>query len=368
VAAGAGGRAGGAGEFGLDQRAMGASLRRSALAGACQLASAACAGADGSASPEWREPSRDGAPQAAGSEGEDELVSARAADGAVMPELDVEGYVFRMGELELVVQPAIGGRITRFSLGGRNILTGPEVVAGGDGVLPDMYGSTFWTSPQSGWGWPPEAAIDNAPYAAAVDGALLELVSEAGASTGYAVRKRFRADARRGVIDIEYVLENRRASAAAAPWEISRVPKAGFVVFPATAPALPQSTLPGTFADGLSWVQLGAAPPADSKLFQDGAEGWLAYVLDGLAFIKTFDDLEPAAAAPGEAEIEVFTNGRYDYAEIEQQGRYALPPAGGAASWRVSWRLERIPGAVERGLGSSSLVGWLREQVARMRG
>jgi hypothetical protein len=230
-----------------------------------------------------------------------------------------------------------------------------------------MYGSTFWTSPQSGWGWPPETAIDTAPHAAEIDGAVLALASEAGAATGYAVRKRFSADAATGRVDIEYILENQRATQPAAPWEISRVPKAGFVVFPATGPALPQSTLLGTFADGVAWVRLDGAPASDSKLFQDGAEGWLAYVLGSVAFIKTFDDLSPADAAPGEAEIEVFTNGRYDYAEIEQQGRYALPPAGGTASWRVSWALERIPDAVAAAVGSRPLLDWLREQVARMR-
>jgi hypothetical protein len=346
---------------------MAASLRPSALAGACVLASSACAGSDVDTRAERLAP-RSGSVANEGSEGEDELVSARAVDDAVMPVPDGEGYVFRMGERELVVQPAIGGRITRFSLEGQNILTGPEVVASGDGVLPDMYGSTFWTSPQSGWGWPPEAAIDTAAHRAEIDGAVLALASEAGAATGYAVHKRFSLDPARGVVDIEYTLENQHASLPAAPWEISRVPKDGFVVFPATGPALPQSTLPGVFADGVAWVQIAGAPASDSKLFQDGSEGWLAYVLGSVAFIKTFDDLVPADAAPGEAEIEIFTNGRYDYAEIEQQGRYALPPVGGTASWRVSWALERIPDGVDAALGSSVLLGWLREQVARMRG
>lgn len=292
----------------------------------------------------------------------------RVSAAAPMPVIEDGRYVFRVGEVELAVDPAIGGRITRFSLAGRNILTGPEVVAGGEGVMPDMYGSTFWTSPQSGWGWPPEVAIDNAPHAAVLDGAVLALTSEPGAATGYVVRKRLAADAARGVVDIEYTLENRSATEAAAPWEISRVPKSGFVVFPATGPALPQSTLPGAYADGLAWVDLSLAPPSDSKLFQDGTEGWLAYLLGDIAFIKTFEDLSPADAAPGEAEIEIFTNGLYDYAEIEQQGRYGLPPVGGRVSWGVSWLLARVPAAVDASLGSAALVDWIRSQVARTRG
>ena len=338
--------------------------RRSTLAGACLLAGSACAGSDATRSPEPNEPSVGLTPEA---EGDDELVSDRVAERAVVPVSEAGGYVFRMGELELVVEPTLGGRITHFSLGGQNILTGPEVVAGGEGSLPNMYGSTFWTSPQSGWGWPPEAAIDTAAHTARVDGAVLALASEAGAMTGYAVRKRFSADPARGVIDIEYTLENQRATVAAAPWEVSRVPKAGFVVFPATGPALPGSSLPAAFSDGLAWVDLSSAPSADSKLFQDGSEGWLAYVLGSVALIKTFDDLAPADTAPGEAEVEVFTNGKYAYAEIEQQGRYALPPAGGTSSWRVSWLLERIPAGIDPGLGSAALVEWIRSHAARVR-
>ena len=53
-----------------------------------------------------------------------------------------------------------------------------------------------------------------------------------------------------------------------------------------------------------------------------------------LAFIKIFEDAPSDAAAPGEAEIEVFVSGLYDYVEIEQQGRYELPPAGSSSSWR----------------------------------
>ena len=344
---------------------MGAFDRFSAQAGASLLALSACAGSDAASRPEPTESD----PMNATNEGEDELVSVRAAapGSVVMPEAEAEGYVFRMGEVELVVSPAIGGRVTRFSHAGQNILTGPEVVAGGEDTLPNMYGSTFWTSPQSLWGWPPEVAIDSAPHAAQIDGVVLALVSEPGTATGYSVRKRFSAAAERRAIDIEYTLENRHATQAAAPWEISRVPKAGFVVFPATGPAQPQSTLPGTLENGLAWVDLSSAPAADSKLFQDGAEGWLAYVLGGLAFIKTFDDLEPANAAPGESEVEVFTNGKYDYAEIEQQGRYALPPAGGAVSWRVSWALERVPAGVDASLGSTMLVDWIRAQIPRVR-
>jgi hypothetical protein len=230
-----------------------------------------------------------------------------------------------------------------------------------------MYGSTFWTSPQSAWGWPPEAEIDAALHRAEVAGEVLELTSEPGASTGYSVRKRFSVARGRDSISIEYSLENQRAQLPAAPWEISRVPKEGLVLFAATTPALAQSSLPSTFRDGVAWIDIALAPGVDSKLFQDGSEGWLAYIYRGVAFIKLFEDTAPAEAAPGEAEIEIFTSGLYDYVEIEQQGRYALPAAGARSSWQVSWLLRRLPVGLDVRLGSEALVAWVRGQVAAAR-
>ncbi|MEO8182635.1 MAG: hypothetical protein ABI895_27700 [Deltaproteobacteria bacterium] len=276
-------------------------------------------------------------------------------------------YLFRMDDLELEVDPALGGRITRFSLGGTNILTGPEVVAQGQGTLPNMYGSTFWTSPQSVWSWPPETALDSDPLPSTLDGDVLSLVSQAGATSGYGVQKRFALDAARGRVLLEYVLQNHSGTQAAAPWEVSRVPKEGLVFFAASAPASAASTLESMMIDGIAWIDVQQAPAADSKLFQDGSEGWLAYAYRDLVFIKLFDDVKPANQAVGEAEIEIFVNGSFDYVEVEQQGPYALLPVGGSSSWRVAWLLRRRPQSVDATLGSPSLVAWVRQQVAAAR-
>jgi hypothetical protein len=326
----------------------------------------ACGSSD-RAAPSNGEPSGMDPAGAGQMKGDDEVQSGRAAEPTLAPALDAGRYVFRMGEVELEVDPAIGGRITRFSLSGQNVLTGPEVVSSGEGTTPNMWGSTFWTSPQSAWGWPPEVAIDAASHRARVDGDVLELESDPGSVTGYAVRKRFWVDAPRQVLSIEYTLENQSAALPAAPWEISRVLKQGFVLFAAASPALPQSTLPSTFADGVAWVDISLAPSVDSKLFQDGAEGWIAYMYRDLAFIKTFEDTSIEDAAPSEAEIEVFVSGLYDYVEIEQQGRYVLPAAGAAQSWQVNWRLERVPSSVRASIGSAELVAWIRGLVASAR-
>jgi uncharacterized protein DUF4380 len=283
------------------------------------------------------------------------------------PALENGRYVFRAGELELEVDPAVGGRVTRLSLAGTNVLTGPEVVAGGDGALPNMYGSTFWTSPQSDWGWPPEVAIDSAAQRAEVTGGVLSLTSEPGESTGYAVRKQIALDAARGQVLLDYELLNRRAARAAAPWEISRVPKEGLVFFPAAAAPLEQSTLQPELLDGVAWIEISQAPAGDSKLFQDGSEGWLAYVYRDLVFIKSFEQIAAADQAPGEAEIEIFVSGSHAYVEIEQQGRYALPASGEASRWRVAWLLRRLPPELAARRGDAGLVNWVRALVSSAR-
>lgn len=279
------------------------------------------------------------------------------------PSLEDGTYVFRAGDLEFAVDPAVGGRVVRFSLGGTNILTGPEVVAGGTDTLPNMYGSTFWTSPQSDWNWPPETAIDSDAHVARVEGNVLSLSSEPGATTGYAVQKRFWADRERQEITLEYSLENRSATRPAAPWEISRVPKEGLVFFAAESAPLTKSSLPYQFTSGITWIDIAQAPSKDSKLFQDGSEGWLAYAYRDLVFIKLFEDVSAADQAAGEAEIEVFVNGTMEYVEIEQQGRYAMVPAGGSSAWRVTWLLRRRPSELPASAGNMELVNWVRDIV-----
>jgi hypothetical protein len=310
---------------------------------------------------------------AGGTRGGNQVMDGMADTGAISsgvssgPALVDGRYVFRANELQLEVNPALGGRITRFSLGGANILTGPEVVARGEGTVPNMYGSTFWTSPQSTWDWPPETALDSDPLASSLDGDVLSLMSQAGATTGYGVLKRFALDATRERVLLEYVLQNHSGTQPAAPWEVSRVPKEGLVFFAAASPATAASTLASQLLDGIAWVDVQQAPGADSKLFQDGSEGWLAYVYRDLVFIKLFDDVAAADQAMGEAEIEVFVSGNYDYVEIEQQGASALLPVGGSSSWRVTWLLRRKPGAIAAELGNAQLVAWVRQQVAAAR-
>ena len=106
-------------------------------------------------------------------------------------------YIFSSGDLAIEIDPRVGGRVVSLSLGGRNFLTGTD-------VDPNNYGSTFWTSPQSDWGWPPPPEIDNLPYASAIAGTKLVLTGSTNAKLGVSVTKTFSFDAATSSLAIEY--------------------------------------------------------------------------------------------------------------------------------------------------------------------
>lgn len=278
----------------------------------------------------------------------------------------VEGETIQLsvGNLQMQVQPNLGGRIIGFRLGGREVLTGPSVVAAGEEELRNMYGSTFWTSPQAAWGWPPEAEVDRLPYSVSMGDQELSLTGKPGVITGYSVSKRFVFNDRAESINVEYSLLNQSAALPAAPWEISRVQKRGLVLFPSDSTPAEHSTLKSVMTDGIAWLDISKAPTGDSKLFQNGSEGWLAYVHDGLVLIKTFENIDPAEQADGEAEIEIFISGDYDYAELEQQGRYSRPAPGATTQWTVGWWLRALPSGMSVTPGDEALVNWIREVIA----
>ena len=80
-----------------------------------------------------------------------------------------DNYTLQMGRMRMVINAAVGARITEFSFDGSNVLTGPDVDTNTAAPAHNNYGSTFWTSPQSAWNWPPVAAIDNQPYTGSVN-------------------------------------------------------------------------------------------------------------------------------------------------------------------------------------------------------
>src|SRR5690625_7425598 len=98
-------------------------------------------------------------------------------------------------------------------------------------------------------------------------------------------------------------------------------------------------------------------------MMTDGAEGWLAYVNDGIVLIKEFADVPAALNVPGEGEIEIYTNAAKTYLEIEQQGPLTELDPGESLSWHVSWHLSALPEGVDAQVGDQEEVAWHRVQM-----
>ena len=263
----------------------------------------------------------------------------------------------------LEVDARMGARVVTFSLGGKNVLAGPNANA-------ENYGSTFWTSSQSGWNWPPPPEIDNLAYSPSVSGGTLTLQGQANASLGVGITKAFSLDASTGAVTITYTIHNVGTSVQSfAPWEVTRVQPAGLFFFPTGGAA--NAVINGTAtpamistqaAAGVTWY---AYTPSDftnsagTKLFAHGPHGWMAQLDQGLLFVKKFAALTPSAEAPGEAEVEAFFSGDGKYVEAEDQGAYAAVAPGSALAWTVRWYLVALPAGVSGSVGSQSLVSFV---------
>ena len=270
------------------------------------------------------------------------------ASPALQIQVDNQVASLQLGELKLQVDINFGGRITEFSLAGKNAL-----------VAEGKYtGSTFWTSPQSDWDWPPPAEIDSRPYAFEVVDDSLELISSS-LTNGVRVEKSFSATDKKTGFKIRYTLRNlSEKNVRLAPWEVTRI-SGGYTFYPASGRYF-RSSLATTDIDGVTWhyYQPAEIPEADThKLYADGVEGWIANAnpATGLLLVKSFPDINPPDFAPGEAEIEVYASPDKNYIEVEQQGSYATIPPMSAIDWTVTWYLQHIDSRY-MAIGNSQLV------------
>src|SRR5688572_1701142 len=102
-------------------------------------------------------------------------------------DVEIEGEFVRLRSKDHSVRVSIrGGRILEYALGANNILS-----TWGDYV---QQGSTFWLGPHHEWStiWPPNAALDEAPYEVSVAGkTAVTFQSPAVEVFGIRIRKQF---------------------------------------------------------------------------------------------------------------------------------------------------------------------------------
>ena len=264
------------------------------------------------------------------------LTTASAAN-PVIKNLGESKYIIETGDLSLTINGAGGGKILSFKYKDTEVIS--------QSTFPESFGSTFWTSPQKEWNWPPVQEFDKQPYTVEEKGNSLVMTSNVSARLKYRIRKEFSVDAKSNAFVVTYSIINESGETRkVAPWEITRVPNEGLIFFDAPADQItPANLMPFKSEFGISWYQTDEANQ-NRKINADG-KGWLAYLNNGLLMVKKFQDLNASQPAPEEAEIQVYVNRGKSYIELESQGAYTELKAGESLNWTVKWYLTPYEGA-----------------------
>ena len=256
-----------------------------------------------------------------------------------MPKMPEENHTLTVGNLTMTINAAYGARITSFKYGDQEIISQIP--------FPLASGSTFWTSPQAEWNWPPVREHDSLPYTVEEKDGHLVMTSQLSSAIPMRIIKDFSADKKKEAFVVSYTLVNEGdVERSVAPWEITRVPGSGLIFFDAPVEDItPAGLLNFTSKKGLAWYAFDEASE-NRKVNADG-KGWYAFTDNGLLMIKEFEDLDPSQPAPAEAEVQVYVNQGKSWIELECQGAYVSLKPGESLTWTVKWYLMPLNGEAE---------------------
>jgi hypothetical protein len=266
----------------------------------------------------------------------------------------------KQGNISMEIMPKVAGRVSSLKYDGHEIL-----VAISDLDKITDWGTVFWSSPQSEWSWPPIDILDSKPYTLGSHEDRLELTSGIDKKTGYQFTKTYipSGDDR---ISVTYRITNHSDDEKnVAPLEVTRLPPSGDLFYPRgdTDP------ISGIFypldvqnIDELTWYHYDAKKIRTDhhKVMQDGKEGWVAYVDKGYLLVKEFADNAPAAIAPGEREIELFTHVEHIFIEMKQQGASVALAPGEHLEWTVVWHVKKLPEDLAKNPEPAALATYVR--------
>ena len=247
-------------------------------------------------------------------------------------------YSIQMNDLTMTIDSK-GGKILSFKYKDAEVISQIR--------FPEAFGSTFWTSPQKEWNWPPVPEYDKQPYTVEVKGASLVMKSNVSPRLKYSITKEFLPDAKDNAIIVNYTITNESdETRKVAPWEVTRVQNGdGLIFFDADVNNItPAGLMDFKEEYGAAWYQPDVTNQ-NRKINADG-KGWLAYATNGLLLVKKFQDLEPSQPAPNEAEIQVYVNRGKAHIELESQGAYTTLEPGKSLTWTVRWYLVPFDGAI----------------------
>lgn len=201
---------------------------------------------------------------------------ASIADEAKAPEVYLKSqqdstYHLTFAGLQVEVAPQKGGRITSLKMGGKELFASVDTLS---------FGSTFWPSPQSAWGWPPSYILDAAPYTATATGNTLKMVSQRDEQEGWQFEKEVSLLPEDTAVSITYTIRNIADTVQhVAPWQNSRVVTNGLVFFPKgelpLAEGMQFKNIPTQEADGVVRRCRGLYREIKPELYRDRTAGCL---------------------------------------------------------------------------------------------
>lgn len=260
------------------------------------------------------------------------VLGSTTASAATTQDGNEGKYTLKNDHLTMTIDAAKGGKILSLKYDDGEIISQLR--------WPEAFGSTFWTSPQKEWFWPPVQEYDKKPYQVEEKDGVLKMTSEVNEKLKYRIRKEFAVDEQDKAFVITYTIINESdETRKVAPWEITRVEnKGGLIFFEAPVDSIwPTNLMNFRPAFGCAWYQADEAGE-NRKVNVDG-KGWLAYSANGLLLVKRFEDLDRSQPANDEAEIQVYVNRGKTYIELESQGAYTTLQPKEEVSWTVRWYL-----------------------------
>jgi len=269
-------------------------------------------------------------------------------------------YTLTQGSTRLEINAGIAGRISSLKIDGTEMLLTPDKAGNA------IWGSVFWSSPQSEWSWPPIHLLDSAPYQVSVTDERIVFTSKVDPTTGYQFVKSYGINTEKNCVSIIYSIYNHsNVEKNVAGWEVTRFPPTGMAFFPQGN----TESSSGIFyplvvehVGEMTWATYKRENILQNhhKLMTDGKEGWVAYTTAGKIFIKEFADVPVELIVSGEGEIELFANVEKTFWEIDQQGVMTKLAPGEHLDWEVRWHTRSLPNDIPARVGSEDLVNYVR--------
>lgn len=249
----------------------------------------------------------------------------------IIKNLGESKYCIQVGNVSMTIDASAGAKILSCKYNDSEIIS--------QSPMREAFGSTFWTSPQKEWNWPPVEEYDKAPYTVEQTSSSLIMTGQVSQKFKYRIRKEFKADKKDKAIVITYsIINESEETRKVAPWEVTRVNNEGVIFFDAPLESItPANRIPFTQEYGVSWYKTDEEKK-NRKINADG-KGWLAFCANNLLLVKKFDDLTASQPAPNEAEIQIYVNSGKTFIELESQGAYDELKPGESLSYTVRWYL-----------------------------